>query len=346
MLRKIVYSLLSSVFITVLSATVPAAGDEVLYSFHIDVSLFSVQEGPQGLVKESHHFYGSGFAETGSTLGLNCGDEGFQFEVDLRPIEEGGTFFVDLEVKPDAKSEQVKLRKERLSMADLKPVSLDLAKNEQDNRSYRLNLVPSIRRIDNTRRPLDGSELKLDRWSFNGSKVIVDNWRYAGEINAYGMSLAFVDVPGYARVEFALSPFPEAQPLGYLQDGTIRITKEGGLNPQTVVIDNVKVGSPGLLVTGSRYQVWVRWSPSKKSVMAGVQEIASLDYDKILAESKLDDTTKAQLRAQQQAIKEKAGQLNEADFAPDGILSLVLGSIGMQSGGGIIKGAEYPGTAK
>jgi hypothetical protein len=239
------------------------------------------------------------------------------FSVDIKPLEEKGRFFVDVAINPLGKTNLIKPRKERLAMSDLKPVSLELVKNEQKKRVYKLNLTPSIKRIDHTRRKIDADTLHLERWHFDRSKVIVDNWRYAGTLTASGMSLAFVDICGYARIEFGLQPFRDAQLLGSLRDGTLTIQKPGGLNRQTVVIDNVKMGTPAMTIPGGPYAVWVRWSPLSKTIIQAAQKMIEM-----------------QVRAQQQTLKEIIGKMKEADFATNGIILQMLSEYGLLEAGG------------
>ena len=215
-------------------------------------------------------------------------------------------------------------------MNDLKPVSLDLTKNEKEKRTYKLSITPSINRIDNTKRKIDASTIHLDRWALDQSDVIVDNWRYAGRTSCSGMSIVFVDIPGYARIKFSLQPFRDAQPLGSLQDGVLTILKPDGSNPQNVVIRNVKIGSPAMTIPGGPYEVWVHWAPPSQTLTQGAQQMASAD---LVTGKNLDEATKKQVIAQQQAFRDNIGKLKEEDFAANGIISQVLAGSPTSSGG-------------
>ena len=334
--KHLVHELFIGMLLIGLSVAAHAAADpNVEYHYNINVELFSIQDGPQGPIKDSYCSLGSGSGQFGSGLGIHCGDyddkEGFQFWVDINPVEEDDMFFVEVKIRPDTKTNPMKPKKERLAMSDLKPISLDLARDEKKKRSYKLNLTPSIKRIDQTKRQVEASTLKLDRWSFDQSDVIVDNWRYAGQIKASGFTIVVMDIPGYARIKFSLQPFPNAQPLGTMQDGQVVIQKPGGVNPQTVWIRDVKIGSPAITIPGGPYMVWVSWSPPSQTLIQAAQQMA--DYDPERSGQHINAVAKNQLHANQQALKEKIGKLKEADFAPDGVIPQVLWGVRMQCGG-------------
>lgn len=311
--------------------------------YSIRVELFSVQSDSRGPIKDSYRVMGSGSASPEGRLGLGCGDKGFGFNLKIHPTEDDGQFFVDIELTPEEKSGAIKPRKERLAMGDLKPVSLELAADESEKRSYRVTLTPFIEIIDHAKRKIDASTLNLDSMNFAGSAVIVDSWRYAGKIHAGGTTWAFVNIPGYARIDFALQPFRDAQSLGSLQDGTLTIRKPGGTPQEGVVIDNVQIGRPPMTLPGGPYEVWARWSPAPKTVMDALEEAAAFDVDGVQG-AELDETAKAQVRARVQELKEFASRIKESDFGPNGPIQQIMSSMSLGSGGGPIRPQDQLGT--
>ncbi|MCL5270870.1 MAG: hypothetical protein M1457_10065, partial [bacterium] len=128
---------------------------------------------------------------------------------------------------------------------------------------------------------------QLTQWYFDDSPVILDDRRYLGKLTAAGGPLAFVEVPGLARVEWALAPFPSAVNGGRLAAGRLTLTRGGDAPDAGMTIDiyQVRNGTAGTVtgaaggrghsgpetLTGGPYPVWVRWMPPSLSVEAAAR---------------------------------------------------------------------------
>ena len=86
---------------------------------------------------------------------------------------------------------------------------------------------------------------------------------YLGTLDLGGAEIAWIDVPGLAKVEFSLLPLKGAKPEGLLKDGTLRI-KHG--DETRLRISNVKNGFGFASLPGGPYQVWVRWHEPSKTI--------------------------------------------------------------------------------
>lgn len=162
---------------------------------------------------------------------------------------------VNVSIAPEKNDAVTEKKSFEVDLTDLKPRSLDLAKNP-DGRVYMLNLTPGIAVVDNRPKRADDTSFEFSRWSLHGSMVIFNDSVYAGKIGCSGGPLAYVSYPGFAQVEFALEPFRGARRLGTLKDGNIQIRSEDG---QSLDIYGVKNGVHRMQLPGGPYEVWVRW---------------------------------------------------------------------------------------
>ena len=238
------------------------ASEYIKKSYEVAVRMFSIQPD-QPL--DTYKFQGSGAAGveasgTGATLGLACGGEDRRFSVNINPHTKAQRLFVKIIVKPHKSDTLTKPNTFDVELADLKAKSFELAKNK-DGRVYILNIVPKIKIVDNTPKRADDSAFQLGRWTLNNSIVIVNDQYYAGKIGVSGGQLAYIDIGGLAKVEFALKPFRDAKPLGMLQHGQIKIELD---DETTIDIYDVKNGVNETQLPGGPYEVWVRVKQSSE----------------------------------------------------------------------------------
>jgi hypothetical protein len=130
--------------------------------------------------------------------------------------------------------------------------------------TYRLTLVPSVKEHPSPKQfaPID---LGIEIWSFQGSVVILNDMDVLGRMNMSGGrcgSIAFVDSPGIAKAEFSLLKLVDAEPIGVLQDGTLRINH----GDDRIEISGVRNGIPPTVLEGGPYVVWVRWLPPSQTL--------------------------------------------------------------------------------
>lgn len=226
--------------------------DKIHKYYSLDIHLFSMDPNqPLG----SYRFNGSGSAGAGGNVGLAGGGKSRYFQVNVAGKNRKGRFVVNVSIVPGKNDTATKEDFFEIDFTDLKPRSFELAKDE-DGRVYMLNLTPGIKIIDNRPKRADDTSFGFSRWSLNGSMVIFNDSVYAGKIGVSGGPLAYVSYPGFAKVEFALSPFRGAKRLGTLKDGKIQIRSEDG---QSLDIYGVKNGIHQIELPGGPYEVWVRW---------------------------------------------------------------------------------------
>ena len=232
---------------------------EIEKKFRADVVVFSFQE--QNTL-DSYKSYLKGIGGRNAKLGTTCRDDVRNFEVAMHLRTEGAKYHVKVEVKPSGSDSLTEPKTYDLDLSDLKARSIELARNE-DGRVYVLNLNPYVNIIDNRPRPADAKDFQIEKWTFSQCPVVVNESQYVGKMSVARGELAWMDIPGVAKFVFALVPFREAKPLGFLKDGHIRIIAEDGT---TVDVSDVKNGIPPVRLLGGPYEVWVRWSPPTVSL--------------------------------------------------------------------------------
>jgi hypothetical protein len=249
---KLVLSVLVTVNLTTVCFGSLSTQDNIQKYYAVDIGFFSID-----LTKpmESYRWNGSGNAGTGGSVGLGCSDDVRDFRIVVLSKNVKGRFVVNVEVAPGTNDPVTKRDSFDVDLTDLKPRSLELAKND-DGRVYMLNLTPGIAVVDNRPKRADDTTFKFSRWSLHDSMVILNDSVYAGKLGVSGGPLAHISYPGFGKVEFALKPFRGAKRLGTLRDGRIQIRLEDG---QSLDIYGVKNGVHRIQLPGGPYEVWVRW---------------------------------------------------------------------------------------
>lgn len=230
----------------------------VLKYYHVEGGAFSFHPDAVWDTYESH---GRGRAGGHAVLGLGYHDEFRQFSVRTHIRQKDKRLLVEVSVIPKGSDTTTQPDAFELELTDLKARNLKLAEND-DGRVYMLNLTPSIRIVDTTPKRVDESAFDYGRWAFPGSIVVVNDELYVGKMGMTGGPLAFLDISGIGKFEFALKPFHDARLLGTLKDGNVRIESEDGTR---VDIYNVKNGVHEMQLPGGPYEVWVRRSPPSEA---------------------------------------------------------------------------------
>ena len=237
------------------------ARDDIWKFYHVEINLFSfMPDNPL----DTYRWCGGGSASPNGTVGLNCYDDVRKFSVDIEPRMKKKRLMVNVTVKPSEADKITPPDSYEIDLSDLKPKGVELARND-NGRVYLVNLTPAVKIIDNTPKRADETAFNIDRWVLNDAMVIFNDNLYVGKMNADGGNLAFIDMPGMGKAEFAVKPFRNAQRLGTLKDGRINIQTEDG----TVIdIYNVKNGTYKSQLPGGPYEVWVRWTaPTERSAL-------------------------------------------------------------------------------
>ena len=226
--------------------------------FWLDAKLFSLKES-DGL--DSYRYYTSGGAETSARLTLEASSDTRRFSVDIRPSKKNGRFVANVAVAPHASDGLTRERTREVDVSSLLPQAIDLAEDD-DGRVYRLVLVPGV--IQRTRpKRFDSSDLRLNDWHFQHSPVILNDHDYLGLLNMGSAEIAWIDIPGLAKIEFSLAPLKGAKPEGILEGGTIRIIHGSDTRLR---ITNVRNGIDSQTLPGGPYQVWVHWDKPSETI--------------------------------------------------------------------------------
>ena len=226
--------------------------------YYVDAKVFSVMPDV-GL--DSYRSHSGGGVGPRGRLSLGVSSDHRHFDVSIKGSKKDGRFLAHLTVVPRKKDRGTAALEKVLDLSDLKPLTLDLARDD-DNRIYVLNLFPRI-----IEQPLPktfrASDLALEHWHFQGSHVILNDQDYLGQLNMGSSPIAWIDVPGLAKVEFSLLPLTEANPEGVLENGTVRISHK---NECRIRVTNVRNGTPSEVLQGGPYRVWVRWLDPSQTV--------------------------------------------------------------------------------
>ncbi len=240
---------------------------DVLKLRQANIVLFSMADTADSYVPS-----GSASGKASSMLGLSYSGEGRVFMVEVRLSEKDDRFLADVALVPGRGDRGTEARTFQLDLTDLKPLQLELARDEATGRRYALQVTPSIDVIDQRTRPFDPARLRLELFYFSSGPVIVNDERYVGRMGAGGGELAWLELPGIGQVEFSLKRFRGAEALGALYEGTIGIKLEDG---QRIQIDGVTNGVHNQVIPGGPYTVWVRWTPSELSFEQQVEQTLS-----------------------------------------------------------------------
>jgi hypothetical protein len=226
--------------------------------YWVDATVFSMEQ-EKGL--ESFRNYGSGGTEPTGTLGLGASTGDRNFTVSIKGKMKAGRFLADVSVTPKQGDHRTAEMYQVFDLSDLKPRQLELAR-DSDGRVYCLNLAPRV-----TERPAPktfrAADLSLEKWRFQDSQIILNDQDYLGTLNMAGAPIGWIDIPGFAKVEFSLLPLNNSKPEGVLEDGTIRFSHN---NETRLRITNVRNGVESAPLAGGPYQVWVRWSAPTQTI--------------------------------------------------------------------------------
>jgi hypothetical protein len=236
----------------------PAWGDEPkpaesVGHYDVAASLFSCVPSD---VLGTYRRYPSGSAEAESTLMLGVGDHDRQFKVSVLPKLNSKRFLVTVKIEPEEQDKQTQAMEREVDLSELKPQLVELTR-DADGRVYQLDISPRI--IENLKpKQFNTNDLHMESWGLSASPIILNDQDYIGQLGVSGGPLAWCDIPGLAKIEFSLLRFKDAQPIGTLSNGVIKI--EHVAEGTTLQIANVKNGINGDVLSGGPYQVWVRWN--------------------------------------------------------------------------------------
>ncbi|MCH8333930.1 hypothetical protein IIC65_08360, partial [Candidatus Sumerlaeota bacterium] len=234
----------------------PAAG-EIERGYELKAQLFTFEPG---LGADSFRFHGSGsIGGAGGSLGFICSHAQRSFRVKILPALREHRYGVKVEVTPYGSDTVTEATSYQVDLSDLKATGLELARDD-DGRVYVLNLTPGITVTDNTVRRFEPALIGLETWRFSNSTIILNDHEYLGKMGASGGPKAWFDAPGVAKIEFSLLEFRDAEPLGELKNGRIKITGEDGTTIEIYGVSNGISRASQMELKGRPYQVWVRWS--------------------------------------------------------------------------------------
>ena len=220
--------------------------------FYLDIQLLSMN--PQDGLDSYRGYGGGGAGGPKASLGLFANDER-KFSLDVETTLRSKEFIARVVVKPDKSDTNTKPMNREFVLSNLKPQSIEIARSD-DGRVYRVQLFPRIKEFPKPR-TLDTDALRLAQFSFQSSRVILNDQTYIGRMSMSSGQLASLDLSGLALVEFSLVPFRDAEPAGTLKDGVVNITHKSGTSLQ---ISDVTNGVHREQLAGGPYQVFVRWS--------------------------------------------------------------------------------------
>ena len=246
-------------FSSALSAVEPESDANISRVYWVEVTLFSFHPD-EGI--ESYQTYGRGSGTPNSTLGHVVINDHRNFLVSTKPKLKSHRLWATVEIKPSEEDRLTESQEREFDLSDLRPRSLNMARDE-DGRIYRLNLVPSVRIKDSTPKPFRIDNLQLKNFTFSQSPVIINDQEYVGQVRCSDGPVVWVDIPGFAKVEFSLLHLTDAEPWGVLHDGNIDITHQDGT---TLRISGVTNGVHRKTLEGGPYRVWVRWNDPTQSV--------------------------------------------------------------------------------
>jgi hypothetical protein len=250
--------------------------------YWVDTYVFSIVNKSSDANLDSFQGHGGGGVSSRGRLSLAVSHHDRKFTVSLDGSEKKGRFLIQVDVIPDKNDRGTAALKKEVDLTDLKPVTLELARDD-DGRIYRLNLSPTIAEVP-LPKPFRASDLALEKWSFQGSTVILNDQDYMGQMNMGAAPIAFIDIPGLAKIEFSLLKLTDAEPSGTLQDGTLRIKHKD----QALRVTDVRNGIPPETLRGGPYQVWVRWLKPSQTIEQYREE-----QNELLATLKSGDTSKS-----------------------------------------------------
>ena len=288
-------------------------GNEHNRQFYAEVKLFSVTADS---LLENYQLHGGGGVGPGGRLGLNVAKDNNDFKVTLAGSRKEGRFLVHLTVIPADVDQLTPAIEKEFDLTNLIPIAFDLAVGK-DGRMFRLSILPQITEHPQPK-TFNTSDFAFEKWHFKGSQVILNGEDFLGEMNSASSPIAWVDLPGIAKVEFSLLKLTRAEPMGVLKNGTIRIKHPEGAYLQ---ITNVLNGDPADVLQGGPYHVWVRW----------LEPSLSAEEHRDAVKQRLVDL-KAQVAAGELKLPKGALERLEKRANSDRILSLTSGIRGTRAG--------------
>lgn len=232
-----------------------AANHQQTRDYRLEVLHYSIIES-----KESFRFHGKG---SGGGIRLFADLAPHRYDLTITSYTTNSQFIVEGEVQPKGESSATEHKKFKQNLTDLKPVQLQLDEDGETGRRFLVNLSPDLI-VDESESPSELTEsVSVGSMHFENSAVIINDKHYAGRISAMltfesrGASLAFVNVTGIGRVEFALAPFDGAEPIGTLKGNHIHLPIKDSVAIDITPVWNADFNAP---FPEGPYKVWAKIS--------------------------------------------------------------------------------------
>jgi hypothetical protein len=206
----------------------------------------------------SYRSHGGGSGAPGATLGYSVVGK----DIEIVLLVESDHFYADITTRNSDAKESEPAKEQRVDLTSLQPTSIDLGADKQ-GRTRRLNLSPSVKTVRLTAKPFADAANDLYRLRFHGSRIVLNDKQYIGNMRASDAELFSVEICGVASLEFSLHHLKDAKPWGRLQDGQITFSNPDGTS---IEIGNVTNGGDDRVVSGGPYVVWVRWNKPQQTV--------------------------------------------------------------------------------
>lgn len=261
-------------------------------------------DAKQSLASYTSHGHVDG--APGSKIGCSTPDTTINIALSV----ESERLVANIELTPDAEAGKdkdaagKKDTKLRLDLTNLEPTSVDVG--SKDGRTYRLNLVPTVKTV--TVKPKPFQEIADDLYTlrFHSSRLMLNDKQFIGRMLASNSQFFSVYISGLADIEFSLRHLKDAEPWGRLSDGNITIANPDGT---TIEINNVTNGAQDRVIEGGPYTVWVRW---KKPTTTAEEYRAALESQRdqlkaAAAAADLGDTARQALEILEQELKREPG---------------------------------------
>ena len=233
----------------------------------------------------SYQSHGRGSGAPGSTLGYSTPST----QISIALTVESNRFYADVALKPTDKTGGGEAKKQRVELTDLRPTSIDVGK-DKNGRTYQLNLTPSIKTVRVDLKPFREAADDLYRLQFHGSRVLLNDRQFIGQMLASDAEKFSMDICGVAYIEFSLQHLKDAKPWGQLQNGQITLSHPNGTS---IEIANVTNGAEDRLVPGGPYVVWVRWSGPRETAEE-FRATLKAERDQLMSKAGGSDDTTAQ----------------------------------------------------
>ena len=264
-------SIISLVTVVIaISATWSVSGSEKeTRQYSLEVLHYSIIES-----KESFRFHGKG---SGGGIRLFADIAPHRYDLTITSYTTNNQFIVEGEVQPKGDASATEHKKFKRNLTDLKPLQVQLDEDGETGRRFLVNLSPDLI-VDESGSPSELTDsVSVASMHFENSAVIINDKHYAGRISAMltfesrGASLAYVNVTGIGRVEFALAPFDGAEPIGTLKGNHIHLPIKDSVAIDITPVWNADFNAP---FPEGPYKVWAK--VSDKAEYADLEVIKEL----------------------------------------------------------------------